>query len=85
MVIVTLEQRNKGKILIIGLSREALKELLNGKTAMVAARKDHKESLEPVGLAEVVIIPCNTETDLLAIIQAEHPGIPAKIHPGLHS
>jgi len=85
MVVLTMEDKNKGKVLLIGLSRDALKSMLSGNECMVATHQFHKESLEPAGLAEVVIVPCNTETDLLAIIQATHPGTPTNIHPGLHS
>jgi hypothetical protein len=85
MVILAMEDKRKGKILMIGLSRESLKSMLAGGEIRVATHDGHKESLEPLGLAEVVIVPCNTEADLLAIIQSEHPNTPTRIDPGLYS
>ena len=83
MVLMALE-KPEGKVLFIGISHEGLKDLLNGQL-MHAGLDNHKESLKPLGLSEVVITGCKTETDLIALVQTLFPGAPLRIHPGLYS
>ncbi len=84
MILMALDTPT-GKELFVGLTVDAVKDLIGGKMVMQATMEHHKESLKPLGLSKVVITSCTTEQDLIAIVNSLFPNSPSKIHPDLYS
>ena len=85
MVIVGMKDKNGKALLVIGLSREALKRLETPDNFVAANDKTHGKSLGKIGVAEVIVVGISTEQDMIAKLQALWPEADSWIHPDLYS